>query len=122
MAHALARDAVHAPLQADVVRAALPGHEVLEVRSAADDRAEYLQRPDLGRRLAEGTELPDAEKVPMRTDTIFDLASVSKLFTSIAVMQLAESGDVDVDAPAATHLPEFGVNGKESIRSVRNGA
>jgi ethanolamine ammonia-lyase small subunit len=57
-AHAVARDAVHAPLQADLVRAALPGHEVLEVSSAAADRAEYLQRPDLGRRLAEGTELP----------------------------------------------------------------
>jgi ethanolamine ammonia-lyase small subunit len=57
-AHAVARDAVHAPLEADVVRAALPGHEVLEVRSAAADRAEYLQRPDLGRKLAEGTELP----------------------------------------------------------------
>ena len=38
-AHAVARDAVHAPLQADVVRAALPGHEVLEVRSAAADLA-----------------------------------------------------------------------------------
>jgi ethanolamine ammonia-lyase small subunit len=59
-AHAVARDAVHAPLQPDVVRAALPGHEVLEVRSAAADRAEYLQRPDLGRQLAEGTELPSA--------------------------------------------------------------
>ncbi|MCT2582492.1 serine hydrolase [Actinophytocola gossypii] len=63
----------------------------------------------------EGTELPAAEQVPMHTDTIFDLASVSKLFTSIAVMQLVESGDVDVDAPAATYVPEFGVNGKESI-------
>jgi ethanolamine ammonia-lyase small subunit len=59
-AHAVARDAVHAPLQADVVRAALPGHAVLEVRSAAADRAEYLQRPDLGRKLAEGTELPSS--------------------------------------------------------------
>jgi ethanolamine ammonia-lyase small subunit len=57
-AHAVARDAVHAPLQPDVVRAALPGHEVLEVRSAAADRAEYLQRPDLGRLLAEGADLP----------------------------------------------------------------
>jgi CubicO group peptidase (beta-lactamase class C family) len=64
---------------------------------------------------AAGTELPDADKVPMRTDTIFDMASVSKLFTSIAVMQLAEAGQVDVDAPVATYLPEFGVNGKESI-------
>jgi CubicO group peptidase (beta-lactamase class C family) len=64
---------------------------------------------------AAGTELPDADKVPMRTDTIFDMASVSKLFTSIAVMQLADAGEVDVNAPAATYLPEFGVNGKESI-------
>ncbi len=64
---------------------------------------------------AEGTELPDDAKVPMRTDTIFDMASVSKLFTSVAVMQLVESGQVDVDAPAATYLPEFGVNGKESV-------
>ena len=57
-AHAVARDAVHAPLRPDVMRAARPGHEVLEVCSAAADRAEYLQRPDLGRQLAEGTELP----------------------------------------------------------------
>src|SRR4051812_25263290 len=64
---------------------------------------------------AAGTELPDADKVPMRTNTIFDMASVSKLFTSVIVMQLVERGQVDTDAPVATYLPEFGVNGKESI-------
>ncbi len=57
-AHAAARDAVHAPLDPALLRAALPGREVLEVRSAAPDRATYLQRPDLGRRLAEDTPLP----------------------------------------------------------------
>jgi ethanolamine ammonia-lyase small subunit len=57
-AHAAARDAVHTPLDAAVVRAGLPGREVLEVRSAAPDRATYLQRPDLGRRLADGASLP----------------------------------------------------------------
>lgn len=62
-----------------------------------------------------GTELPEDQKVPMRPDTIFDMASVSKLFTSIVVMQLVESGQVDTDEPVATYLPEFGVNGKESI-------
>jgi CubicO group peptidase (beta-lactamase class C family) len=62
-----------------------------------------------------GTELPEDQKVPMRQDTIFDMASVSKLFTSIAVMQLVEKGQVDTDEPVATYLPEFGVNGKESI-------
>ncbi|MGY1771084.1 ethanolamine ammonia-lyase subunit EutC [Blastococcus sp. SYSU D00813] len=57
-AHAAARDAVHTPLDSAALAAALPGDDVLEVRSAAPDRATYLQRPDLGRRLAEGTELP----------------------------------------------------------------
>jgi ethanolamine ammonia-lyase small subunit len=58
LAHAVARDAVHMPLEPGVVRAALGGLDVVEVRSAAADRTEYLQRPDLGRRLADGTELP----------------------------------------------------------------
>ncbi|OZM73463.1 serine hydrolase [Amycolatopsis antarctica] len=64
---------------------------------------------------AEGTELPPEQQVPMRADTIFDMASISKLFTSIAVMQLVEQGGIDVEAPVATYLPEFGVNGKEAI-------
>jgi ethanolamine ammonia-lyase small subunit len=61
-AHAVARDAVHTALDADRVRAALRGArvplDVLEVHSQAPDRTTYLQRPDLGRRLAEGTVLP----------------------------------------------------------------
>jgi len=57
-AHAAARDAVHQPLDPAVVRAALPDVELLEVHSAAPDRATYLQRPDLGRQLAEATSLP----------------------------------------------------------------
>jgi ethanolamine ammonia-lyase small subunit len=56
-AHAAARDAVHSPLDVDRLRADLDG-EVLAVASAAPDRATYLQRPDLGRQLAEGTTLP----------------------------------------------------------------
>ena len=64
---------------------------------------------------AAGTELPADQQVPMRTNTIFDLASISKLFTSITVMQLVERGKVDLDAPVVEYLPEFGVNGKESV-------
>ena len=70
-AHAAARDAVHQPLDPDLVRAALdsalgstalgPALESLEVHSAAPDRATYLQRPDLGRELAAGTSLPRAD-------------------------------------------------------------
>ncbi|WP_112280669.1 serine hydrolase [Prauserella muralis] len=62
-----------------------------------------------------GTELPEEAQVPMRAGTIFDLASVTKLFTSLAVLQLVERGRADLETPVATYLPEFGVNGKESI-------
>lgn len=63
VAHAAARDAVHTPLDPALVRERLGEHglghlPLLEVRSAAPDRVTYLQRPDLGRVLAEGTELP----------------------------------------------------------------
>ncbi|MEY7973902.1 serine hydrolase [Saccharomonospora xinjiangensis] len=62
-----------------------------------------------------GAELPAEEQVPMRPDTIFDIASVTKLFTAIAVMQLVERGTVDLENPVAEYLPEFGVNGKHEI-------
>lgn len=54
LAHARARDAVHEPLDAArlVADLAAIGAPVLSVASAADDRARYLMRPDLGRRLA----------------------------------------------------------------------
>jgi ethanolamine ammonia-lyase small subunit len=58
-AHAQARDAVHEAFRADDVAAALGG-TTLRVHSAAPDRATYLQRPDLGRRLDDaGRELLD---------------------------------------------------------------
>lgn len=63
----------------------------------------------------EGTELPADQQIPMRTDTIFDMASVSKLFTSVVVLQQVEAGRVQLDAPIATYVPEFAENGKESI-------
>lgn len=54
LAHAQARDAVHAALDAPALAARIQalGLEVLNVASAAPDRATYLMRPDLGRRLA----------------------------------------------------------------------
>ncbi len=51
LAHALARDAVHAALDEAALETALAPHPALRVRSAAPDRGAYLRRPDLGRRL-----------------------------------------------------------------------
>lgn len=55
LAHARARDAIHAPLDVAAMRAALAPMESLAVASRAPDRATYLRRPDLGRRLSEGS-------------------------------------------------------------------
>lgn len=53
LAHARARDAVHAMLDVPRLLAALRGEswEALDVRSRADTRSAYLARPDWGRRL-----------------------------------------------------------------------
>ncbi len=53
-AHAQARDAVHETLDAAALLHALheAGYAAIRIDSAAPDRASYLRRPDLGRRLA----------------------------------------------------------------------
>ncbi len=51
LAHAAARDAVHAALDAEALAGALAPRDVVVVRSAAPDRSTYLRRPDLGRAL-----------------------------------------------------------------------
>lgn len=51
LAHARTRDAVHAELDVNALRLDL-GTESVVTRSGARDRATYLRRPDLGRRLS----------------------------------------------------------------------
>ena len=48
-----------------------------------------------------------APGVPATAETVYRVGSVSKLFTDIAVMQLAERGEIDVDAPVRDYLPDF---------------
>jgi ethanolamine ammonia-lyase small subunit len=58
LAHARARDAVHTPLDTAALIAALTagGYETMALESAARERATYLARPDLGRRLSENSQ------------------------------------------------------------------
>lgn len=51
----------------------------------------------------------------MRKDTIFDIASITKIFTSIAVMQLFEEGTLSIEDAVVTYIPEFAENNKEKI-------
>ena len=45
--------------------------------------------------------------VPIGPDTIFNIASMTKLVTTIAALQLVESGKIELDAPVNTYLPEM---------------
>ncbi|MDE5440430.1 ethanolamine ammonia-lyase subunit EutC [Bradyrhizobium sp. CSA207] len=72
--HARARDAVHATLDFDSIGQSLRERDwsVVHVRSAAADRAEYLRRPDLGRRLS-----PSGHLVIVGQPCCYDIAIVA---------------------------------------------
>ncbi len=77
--HARARDAVHLPFEAEAVASELAaaGLPSLIVASAAPDRATYLKRPDLGRRLSEPAQAAIAalaSAAPQGYDAVFVIA------------------------------------------------
>ena len=47
------------------------------------------------------------KKSPTTTSTVYSICSISKLFTSIALMQLRDQGKVRLDDPISKHLPWF---------------
>jgi uncharacterized protein YbbC (DUF1343 family)/CubicO group peptidase (beta-lactamase class C family) len=56
------------------------------------------------------------DEVPMTTDTVFDLASLTKpIATATSVMKLVADGRIELDDPVAKHLPEFAANGKQDV-------
>jgi Beta-lactamase class C and other penicillin binding proteins len=62
---------------------------------------------------------------PVTAQTQFLIASVSKSFTAIAVMQLVEAGQINLDSPVQTYLPEFtladpAIAAKITIRHLLN--
>lgn len=56
---------------------------------------------------AEGVLLPEPEHVPADAGTWYDLASVTKPFSAVALLALVRDGVLDVDEPVAARLPAF---------------
>ena len=82
-------------LKADVEAKRLPGAVLLMARNgkiAFYDVEGYQDR---------------AAQTPMKKDSIFRIASMSKPITTVAAMILAEENKLDVGAPVAQYLPEF---------------
>ncbi len=63
----------------------------------------------------QGVELPPEQRIPMRRDTVFDLASLTKLFTAIVAVQQVERKLIALDAEVACYLPEFAAAGKQDV-------
>jgi CubicO group peptidase (beta-lactamase class C family) len=88
-------DTTREVFKADVEAKRLPGAVLLMVRNgkiAFYDVVGYQDR---------------AAQTPMKKDSIFRVASMSKPITTVAAMILAEENKLDVGAPVAQYLPEF---------------
>lgn len=89
------QDDLHAVLQEIVARWGIPG---LAVGAVAGGEMVY----------AHGFGVQSlATHQPVTLDSVFCVQSVSKCFVATAVMQLAECGRIDLDAPLVRYLPYF---------------
>ncbi len=104
---------VFTPLQGLAQEATIPQLEA--IRAAVEEERDRQGIPGLSVALAvgevvwtEGFGLADLENnVPANGETVYRLASVSKPITALAVLQLAERGKLDLDAPVQDYVPEF---------------
>ena len=61
-----------------------------------------------GRELAEGFGVTSVEHpLPVTADTLFQIGSITKIFTGTMLMQLAERRQVDLDAPVRKYIKDF---------------
>ena len=86
---------ISAWIQADVDKGIVPGAVVMVLRKG---RIAYYEA--FGYRDRE-------KKIPMTRDSIFRIASMTKPFTSLAIMMLAEEGKIQLLVPVSRYLPEF---------------
>jgi uncharacterized protein YbbC (DUF1343 family)/CubicO group peptidase (beta-lactamase class C family) len=97
--------AVDAVIEQAILDGSIPG-AVLVV--GHDGRVVY--------RKAYGNRALKPRREAMTLDTVFDLASMTKVIaTTPAVMQLMEQGKIRLSEPVVKYLPDFGQNGKEDI-------
>jgi len=86
---------ISAWIQSDVDKKVVPGAVVMVLRKG---KIAYYE--EFG--------YQDREKnIPMTRDSIFRIYSMTKPFTSLAIMMLAEEGKIQLPVPVSLYLPEF---------------
>lgn len=57
------------------------------------------------------------KKAPMKCDTVFDLASLTKVVATLpAILKLMDEGEIRLDDPVSYFIPNFSRNGKEEVK------
>jgi len=111
-ARALATQAATSPLDVidSVVLDAIAQNQIPGAVVLVGHNGQVVYRKAIGNRALE------PRREPMTLDTVFDVASLTKVIaTTTAVMQLIEEGKVRTYDPVVRYLPEFVVNGKGEI-------
>jgi methyl acetate hydrolase len=85
----------------DVLQAAVTNGDVPCVVAMAGDRDGVIYEGAAGERAPGSGE-------PVGPDTMFRIASMTKMVATVAALQLVERGQLDLDDPIETYLPEFG--------------
>lgn len=93
-----------------IVKAAVKDDEIPGGVLLVSHRGHVIYRKAFGERAL----IPHRER--MTTGTIFDLASLTKLFaTTPSIMRLLEQGKIRLNDPLARYMPEFASHGKDQI-------
>ncbi len=93
------------PMYAGAVALAMVNGSVL-MQAAVGDALRWGAGP---------TELPPARRVAMRHDSVFDTASITKVYTALLAMQQVDQGRIELTAPVTRYLPDFDGPGKSGI-------
>ena len=94
------------------VAGSAPAGAILSIRSGE----EVLTASSGSRELAAVSGI--AADLPITADTAFDLASITKVFTTVALMRLVSDGSVALDDPLGRYVPTAGAAARASIRSL----
>lgn len=99
---------VETALDKAIEKQEIPGAVVLAQMPREGERLEYAW--------VRGLAAARPERLPMRRDTIFDLASLTKaIATTTAIMLLVDEGSIALDDPVAKILPTFAERDKEAV-------
>jgi CubicO group peptidase (beta-lactamase class C family) len=107
-------DTVQAPVFPDVdafITGLMALYDIPGASAALVEKGEIVYVQGYGVRSTETGE-------PVTPDTLFAIGSVTKSFTALDVMQLADQGRIMLDAPVVTYLPDFKLADPDATQRV----